>query len=78
MKKSYLKKPKVTYDFIYSLWFIYNEYIWWEWEENPEIRTKENQGKNSPFGCPPIPPSMKMEADCFPVSENTENKPDLP
>ena len=23
-------------------------------------------------------PSTKMEADCFPVSENTENKPDLP
>ena len=22
--------------------------------------------------------SDKMEADCFPVSENTENKPDLP
>ena len=38
----------------------------------------ENKGKNSPFGCPPIPPSTKMEADCFPVSENAENKPDLP
>ena len=23
-------------------------------------------------------PSTKMEADCFPVSENTENKPNLP
>ena len=45
--------------------------------ENPEIYTNENQGKSSPFGCPPIPPSTRMEADCFPVSENTENKPDL-
>ena len=26
------------------------------------------------IGCPPIPQSAKMEADCFPVSEN---KPDL-
>ena len=33
------------YDFIYNLWFIYNEYIWWEWK-NPEIYTNENQGKN--------------------------------
>ena len=38
----------------------------------------ENQGKNSAFGYPPILPSMKMKTDCFPVSENTENKPDLP
>ena len=37
------------------------------------IQTKPR--KNSRFGCPPIPPSTKMEADCFPVSENTENKP---
>ena len=33
------------YDFIYNLWFIYNEFIWWEWEKNPEIYTNENQGK---------------------------------
>ena len=26
----------------------------------------------------PSPVYEKMEADCFPVSENTENKPDLP
>ena len=39
---------------------------------------KQKPRKNSPFGCPPIPTSTKMEADCFPVSENTENKPDLP
>ena len=38
----------------------------------------ENKGKNSPFGCSPILLSTKMEADCFPVSENTKNKPDLP
>ena len=27
---------------------------------------------------PPLPLSTKMEADCFPVSENTEKKPHLP
>ena len=26
--------------------------------------------KNSPFGCPPIPPSIKVEADCFPGRKN--------
>ena len=26
----------------------------------------EKQGKNPPFGFPPIPPSIKLEADCFP------------
>ena len=37
MKKTYLKTPKVMQDCIYKLWFIYNEFIWWEWEKNPEI-----------------------------------------
>ena len=39
---------------------------------------KRNQGKNSSFGWPPIPPVYEMEADCFSVSKITENKPDLP
>ena len=43
--------------------------------ENPRNIQNENQGK-IPFGYPPIPPSIKMEADYFPVSKNTENKPD--
>ena len=33
------------------------------------IYTK-NKEKNSPFGCPPIPPSIKLEADCFPDRNN--------
>ena len=37
--------------------------------EKPRNIQNENQGKKSPFGCPTIPPSTKMEADCFPVSE---------
>ena len=39
-----------------------------EWEKNPEIYTKTR--KNPPFGCPPIPPSIKLEADCFPGRKN--------
>ena len=41
-----------------------NEFVWWGWEKNPEIYTKTR--KNPPFGCPPMPPSIKLEADCFP------------
>ena len=35
-------------------------------EKTPKkhIYTKK-QGKNSPFGFPPIPPSINLEVDCF-------------
>ena len=47
--------------------------------KNPKNKKHETKEKDfPPFGCPPIPPSTKMEADCFPVSKNTENKLDLP
>ena len=34
------------------------------------IQKQRNKGKNPPFGCPPIPPSIKLEADCFPGRKN--------
>ena len=37
------------------------------------MKEKKPKRKNSPFGCPPF---YDMEADCFPVSENAENKPE--
>ena len=30
----------------------------------------QKQRKNPPFGCPPIPPSIKLEADCFSGRKN--------
>ena len=39
-------------------------------EKKTETYNNENKGKNSPFGCPPIPPSIKLEADCFPGRKN--------
>ena len=45
------------YDFIYNLWFIYNEFIWWAWEKNPKIYTNENQGK--------IPRSVALPSPCL-------------
>ena len=41
--------------------------------KTPKYTKGENQRK-----IPSLVESLKMEADCFPVSENTENKPDLP
>ena len=33
-------------------------------------KTKPSKKGFSPFGCPPIPPSIKLEADCFPGRKN--------
>ena len=37
--------------------------------EKPRNKRKTRK-KNSLFGCPPIPPSIKLEADCFPGRKN--------
>ena len=40
-------------------------------EKTPKnICIKKTRKKNSPFGCPPIPSSIKFEADCFPGRKN--------
>ena len=39
--------------------------------ENPRnIYKSKKQGKNPLFGCPPIPPSIELEADCVPERKN--------
>ena len=40
--------------------------------------TKDETKEKIPFGWTPIPTIYKVEANCFPVSENTKNKLDLP
>ena len=57
------------YDFIYNLWFIYGGYDGNGRKKN-ETYNNENIRINSPFGCTPIPPSIKLEADCFPGRKN--------
>ena len=44
--------------------------------ENSKIQ-KRKQGRNPRLVTLPFP-VYKMEGDCFPVPENTTNKPDLP
>ena len=73
-EKGLLKIPKVMNDFIYNLWFIYNESIWWEWGEKNQNERDETKEKDFARLVPLHPPVYEMEADFFPVSENTENK----
>ena len=55
---------------LFTIWF-YSESIWWGWEKTPENEKDETKEKRfSLFGCPPIPPSIKLEADCFPGRKN--------
>ena len=39
-------------------------------EKPRNIYKNKETRKNPPFGCPPIPPSIKLEADCFPGRKN--------
>ena len=39
-------------------------------EKTPKIYIYEKPMKNSPFGVPPIPTSIKFETDCFPGRKN--------
>ena len=47
MKKDLLKTLKVVNDFIYD--FIYSDFVWWEWEKNPEISTERKQREKIQF-----------------------------
>ena len=58
------------YDIIYNIWFIYNGYDG-NGRKNPEkyIYMKK-QGKIPRLVALPSPPSMKLEANCFPGRKN--------
>ena len=57
------------YDFIYNIWFIYNGYDG-NGRKNPEKYIHEKTRKKFPVWLPSHPPSIKLEADCFPVRKN--------
>ena len=54
-------------DFIYK-YDLFTMNVMGMGEKTPKYIQK--QRKNPPFGCPPIPPSIKLEADCFPGRKN--------
>ena len=70
MKRALLKIPSAVYDFIYNMNFQW-KYMLGMGEKTPKTkRTKPRKKGFSPFGCPPIPPSIELEADCFPGRKN--------
>ena len=64
--------------FIYKIWFMYNEVMGMGEKTPKNIYTRKKTRKNSPFGFPPIPPSIKLEADCFPVRKKPETSRTYP
>ena len=67
------------YDFIYKKWFYLRNFVCWECRKIPETKEKTNKTKKkSPLWWFSHPHFYDMEADCFPVSENAENKPEIP
>ena len=65
MKKSYLKPESDAWFYLQCMIF-YNGYDGNGEKKPRKTYIHEKQGKNSPFGFPPIPPSIELEADCFP------------
>ena len=47
-------------------------------ENPPKYAKNETKEKLPVWLTPPPSPVYETEAGCFPVSENTENKPNLP
>ena len=59
------------YDFIFKIWFYLQNVVCWGWE-------KKSRNEKIPRLVTLPSPSYDMKADCFPVSEKDENKPNLP
>ena len=55
--------------FIYNIWFMYNGYDG-NGRKNTEKYIYMKNKEKFPVWLPPIPPSIKLEADCFPGRKN--------
>ena len=64
-----LKTPRLMNDFIYK-YDLFTMNMMGMGEKPRNMYKSKKQRKNPPFGCPPIPPSIKLEADCFPGRKN--------
>ena len=66
------------YGFIYKTWFYLQNIVYGRWEKKTKRKQKRIKPKKKfSVWLPSHPHFYDMEADCFPVSEITENKPDL-
>ena len=64
-------------DFIYSVWFIYNEYDG-NGRKTPKYIQKQKTKEKSPIWLPSHPPVYKVRGPTVFRGKRTRNKPDLP
>ena len=77
MKKSYLK-PESDAWFLFTMYDFFTMDMMGMGEKTPKNIYTRKQGKNPQFGFPPIPPSIKLEADCFPGRKKPETSRTYP
>ena len=77
MKKSYLKPESDAWFYLQCMIFSKDMMGMGE-KTQKKTYIHEKQGKNPPFGFPPIPPVYKIGGLLFSGSKETGNKPDLP
>ena len=75
MKKAYLK-PRMRCMILFTIYDLFTMNVYDG--DGRKKRKNETEEKIFPVWLPSHPPVYEMEADCFPVSENTDNKADLP
>ena len=73
-----LKTRKWYMIFIYNIWFMYNDMMGMGEKKTEKYIYTRKTRKNSPVGFPPIPPSIKLEADCFPGRKKPETSRTYP
>ena len=78
MRKPTQKIPKsIVRSYLQSM-ILFTKYVLGIGEKPRNEKAKNEYNKEKfPVWLPSYPPFYNMEADCFPVSENTENKQNL-
>ena len=77
-EKTNLKTPNGMYDFIYNMHNLFARMLYDGYGRKiPEMYKNETKEK-TPHWVDLPPPVYEIEDDCFPVSNNNENKPNLP
>ena len=64
--------------FIYKIWFMYYEVMGMGEKTPKNIYTRKKTRKKFPIWFPSHPPSIKLEADCFPGRKKPETSRTYP
>ena len=75
--KTYLK-PRMEWMILFTIYGLFRK-MWYDGDGRKTPKYTKDEIKEKIPRLVALPsPVYEVEADCFPVSENTENKPDLP